>query len=126
VAAKLFELANALARDDEEQRVRLVPSLGRSLRAIGKLRRAEELLNEVADSSGEAPSRFAFVEVASLRDYIVATSGSFHELQEASQIRPDPAPEVRARAKIAAAEVSWTVARYSDMEGSLADARAAA
>jgi hypothetical protein len=126
VAAKLFELANALARDDDEQRVRLVPSLGRSLRAIGKLRRAEELLNEVADSSGEAPSRFAFVEVASLRDYIVATSGSFHELQEASQIQPDPAPEVRARAKIAAAEVSWTVARYSDMEGSLADARAAA
>jgi tetratricopeptide (TPR) repeat protein len=96
------------------------------LRAIGELRRAEELLNEVADSSGEAPSRFAFLEVASLRDYVVATSGSFHELQEASQIEPGPAPEVRARARIAAAEVSWTVARYSDMEGALAEARTAA
>jgi hypothetical protein len=126
VAAKLFELAAALARESEDQRRPVVPYLGRSLRAVGELRRAEELLNEVADSSGEAPSRFAFLEVASLRDYIVATSGSFHELQEASQIQPGPAPEVRARAKIAAAEVSWTVARYLDMEGSLADARAAA
>jgi len=126
VAAKLFELATALARDREEQRVSLVPALGRSLRAVGELRRAEELLNEVADRSGDAPSRFAFFEAASLRDYMAASPGSFHELQEASKLPPDSEPEVRARARIVEAEVRWTIGKYSEMETPLADARDAA
>jgi tetratricopeptide (TPR) repeat protein len=126
VAAKLFELATALAGDREDQRVPLVPGLGRSLRAIGKLSRAEEILNEVADRTGDAPTRFAFLEAASLRDYTVATTGSFLELKEAAEVDPASAPEVRARRKIVEAEVSWTIGKYGDMAGPLADAVEAA
>jgi hypothetical protein len=126
VAAQLFEAAAALAGDDDDKRLPIVPALGRSLRAIGELRRAEELLNEVANPEGEAPERFAFLEVASLRDYIAATGGSFHDLEEASKLAPDSAADVEARAKIVQAEVNWTTGAYGAMKAPLEGAREAA
>lgn len=119
MAAQLFEAAAALAGDDDDQRLPIVPALGRSLRAIGELRRAEELLNEVANPEGEAPERFAFLEVASLRDYMAASAGSFHDLEEASKLAPDSAPDVEARAKILQAEVHWTTGAYGAMKAPL-------
>jgi hypothetical protein len=126
VAAQLFEAAAALARDDDDQRLPIVPALGRSLRAIGELRRAEELLNEVANPEGAAPERFAFLEVASLRDYMAASAGSFHDLEEASKLAPGAAPDVEARAKILQAEVHWTTGAYGAMMAPLEEARQAA
>jgi tetratricopeptide (TPR) repeat protein len=126
VAAQLFEAAAALARDDDDQRLPVVPDLGRSLRAIGELRRAEELLNEVANPEGEAPERFAFLEVASLRDYMAASAGSFHDLEEASKVEPGAALDVQARTKIVQAEVNWTTGAYAAMMAPLEEAREAA
>ena len=126
MAAQLFEAAAALAGDDDDQRLPIVPALGRSLRAIGELRRAEELLNEVANSEGEAPERFAFLEVASLRDYMAASAGSFHDLEEASKLAPGESADVEARAKIVQAEVNWTTGAYAAMTAPLEDARTAA
>ena len=103
-----------------------MPALGRSLRAIGELRRAEELLNEVANPEGEAPERFAFLEVASLRDYMAASAGSFHDLEKAAKLVPGEAPDVAARANIVQAEVSWTTGAYAAMTAPLEEARKAA
>jgi tetratricopeptide (TPR) repeat protein len=103
-----------------------VPALGRSLRAIGELRRAEEILNEAANPEGDPPERLAFLEVASLRDYTAATAGSFHELEKAAELEPDSTPAVRARVKIVNAEVSWTTGAYAAMMGALEEARQAA
>jgi tetratricopeptide (TPR) repeat protein len=125
VAATLLELAAALARGRQE-RVPLVRDLARSLEETGELRRAEELLREVADDSEEAPSRFASLEVASLRDYTEATRASFEALQQAPKRTRDTAPDVAARAAIVRAEVSWTIGKYSAMAQPLERARVAA
>ena len=126
VAAKFLEFAAGLARDQEEERSKLAPDLGRSLEAIGELRRAEEVLHEAAAEAGEAPARFAFLERASLRDYTEANGDSFRDLQTAPDRARDSAPDVAARAGILDAEVSWTTGAYGDMEGQLDSASAAA
>ena len=125
VAAKLLELAAALSRGREDQRLPLAPDLGRSLQEVGELRRAEEILNEAADRSGDAPARLAFLEAASLRDYLAATPGSFLELRDASTVA-DSEPDVRARSKVVEAEVSWTIGNYAAMAQPLDEALKAA
>jgi tetratricopeptide (TPR) repeat protein len=119
VAAKFLEFAAGLARDHEEERVKLAPDLGRSLEGIGELRRAEEILGEAAAETGEAPARFAVLERASLRDYTEANGDSFKELAAAAGRVRDSAPDVAARAGILDAEVSWTTGDYAAMEGQL-------
>jgi tetratricopeptide (TPR) repeat protein len=126
VAAKFLEFAAGLARDHEDERVKLAPDLGRSLEGIGELRRAEEILGEAAAETGEAPARFAFLERASLRDYTEATKDSFSELQRAPGLARDSAPDVAARAGILDAEVSWAKGEYDAMEGQLEAASEAA
>lgn len=120
-AANLLGFAAALARGRSE-RVPLVRDLARSLEETGELRRAEELLREVANDSGDAPSRFAFLEVASLRDYTEATEASFDALEDAARVS-DSELDVQARAAILDAEISWTVGKYSKMDASLTTAR---
>lgn len=115
VAAKLLELAVALARG-HQQRVPLVPDLGRSLEEIGELRRAERFLDEVDSRSGAASTRLAFLELASLRDYTEASPDSFKKLEAAPASVRDSVPEVEARALILEAEVSWTKGKYDDMK----------
>jgi hypothetical protein len=126
VAAKFLEFAAGLARDHEDERVKLAPDLGRSLQGIGELRRAEEILGEAAAETGGAPARFAFLERASLRDYTVATGDSFKELDAARKSSRDSAPDVAARAGILDAEVSWTSGEYEAMGDELEAASEAA
>ena len=126
VAAKFLEFAAGLARENESERLRLAPDLGRSLEGIGELSRAEEILRDVAAEAGEAPARFAFLERASLRDYTEANGDSFRELEAAPDRARDSAPDVAARAGILDAEVSWTKGQYDAMEGQLASASDAA
>jgi hypothetical protein len=121
-AARLLGIAAALARGRPD-RLPLVPDLTRSLEATGELRRAEEYLREVADDSGAAPSRFAFLEIASLRDYTDATAASFDALQAAAGTS-DSDLAVRARNAILKAEISWTEGKYGGMDVSLRRARA--
>jgi hypothetical protein len=93
---------------------------------IGQLRRADEFFREVESDSGDAPARFAFLEAASLRDYTEANAESFENLKEAPGRASNDAPEVRARAAIVEAEVSWTIGKYDEMAASLDQARSAA
>jgi hypothetical protein len=125
VASKLLELAAALA-PDTESRLPLVPDLARSLGETGQLRRADEFLRDVEDDSGDPPSRFAFLEAASLRDYTEANEESFRNLKEAPGRASNDAPDVRARAAIVQAEVRWTEGNYGDMGEFLEQARASA
>ena len=120
-AANLLEFAVALARGRQE-RPPLVRDLARSLEETGELRRAQELLRQVEDRTGNPPSRFAFLEVASLRDYTEATAASFAGLQDAAGVS-DSDVDVQARNAILKAEISWTEGKYSKMDASLATAR---
>lgn len=126
VAAKFLEFAAGLARDHEDERVKLAPDLGRSLEAIGELLRAEQILGDAAGDTGDAPARFAFLERASLRDYTEATNDSFSELEGAPDRARDSEPDVAARAGILDAEVSWTKGEYDAMAGQLEAASDAA
>ena len=56
----------------------------------------------------------------------MATAGSFLELKKAAELDPASAADVRARRGIVEAEVSWTIGKYDEMEGPLADAASAA
>ena len=125
-ATKLLELAVALARDHEQERDPLVPALGKSLRAIGELRRAEEILNEVASNRGQGPARLAFLEAVSLRDYTEANAASFQALERAPRGVPESDPEVLARAKIVEVEVFWTLGKYLAIAEPLSHAKKAA
>lgn len=122
-AAKLLGFAAALARGSD-QRAPLVRDLARSLEVTGELHRAGELLAEVASKAEGAPSsrRVAFLEVTALRDYTEATPDSFAALKDAAKVSAKEL-DVRARAAILDAEVSWTVAKYSTMAASLTKAR---
>lgn len=117
-AAEFLEFASELVRGRDE-RVPLVPELGRSLAEIGELHRADQVLDEVDNHAGKAPARLAFLELASLRDYTEASSGSFKRLKEAPGRARDAEPDVEARASILEAEVSWTIGKYDAMKAVL-------
>jgi hypothetical protein len=119
-ATKLLELAAALARG-REGRGTVVNDLARSLAETGELRRAEEFLHEVASDS-----RFASLELASLRDYTAADADSFGALEQAADPKDSDTGDAKARAAILKAEVQWTKGRYGEMDASLATAREAA
>jgi predicted ATPase/class 3 adenylate cyclase len=123
-AANLLGRALALDPGRRTERLRLLPTLGKALREVGQLARADAVLTEAVELAEAATNRrvelLARIERASLRDYTDSSSSldelrriAEHSIGEFESLGDD---EGLAQASSLLAEVHWTRGHFASME----------